>query len=365
MRLPDYLRLLRRNRFAVHPARLPMALIVGSMSVFNSFWSMANSAVLGSRIQRTVIERPPIFIIGHWRTGTTLLHELLACNPQFAFASNYDCFVPHHFPLTKHLFSPLINLFMPGRRPMDDMMIDAKAPQEDEFALCGLGAPTPYFRMAFPNRPPVEIDTIDLRKVPLDTVERFRTALDYFFKSLTYHYGGRRLILKSPPHTGRIELLSQWYPGAKFIHLSRHPFALFDSTVRLWRSLDQIQGFQIPKYSARALEDYVLDVLQRMYAAYFAQRDSIPSDNLVELKFEELIAAPESVIERVYDSLELGPVEPIVRKNLATYLYQRQSVKPKSNRSDASAEERVKKEWAVYFEAFGYEPIAATSNRIS
>jgi hypothetical protein len=358
MRLPDYLRLLRRNRFAIHPARLPLALTVAAMSGFNSIWSTANRLLLGSRIKQTELKQPPIFIVGHWRTGTTLLHELLACDPQFAFPTNYDCFVPHHFPLTKRLFSPLINLFLPGRRPMDDMRMDANSPQEDEFALFGLGAPTIYSRMAFPNHRPTDIEMLDLRQAPSEKLERFRAALELFFKSLTYHYSGRRLILKSPTHTGRIETLAHWYPGAKFIHLSRHPFAVFESTLRLWRSLDLVQGLQLPKYSQGELEDFVFDILRRMYDAYLVQRDRIPVDDLLELKFEELVATPEPVIERVYDQLGLGPVEPIVRKNLADYQHRRQGHIPKSKPPDPATELRIKREWAIYFDAFGYEPVA-------
>jgi hypothetical protein len=241
---------------------------------------------------------------------------------------------------------------------MDDMTVDSTSPQEDEFALCGLGAPTPYLRIAFPNHPPAEIDMLDFRQTAPEKIERFRAALDFFFKSLTYHYGGRRLVLKSPPHTGRIRWLSSWYPGAKFIHLSRHPAVLVESTMRLWRSLDQTQGFQLPRYSLQELEDFVFQAHRRMYAAYFAQRTQIPRCDLIELKYEELTSNPEQALERIYDQLALGPLPTGARANLAEYLNRRQNVKPKSKRPDSATEERVRREWPEYFEAFGYETAA-------
>jgi hypothetical protein len=129
MRTAIIFRLLRRNRFAIHPARLPLALTVGTASVFNTVFSATQRLFWGRAIEQTKIEQPPIFIIGNWRTGTTMLHELLTCDPQFAFSSNYDCFAPHHFLMTKRFVSPLIGLMLPHRRPMDDMPVGEKSPR--------------------------------------------------------------------------------------------------------------------------------------------------------------------------------------------------------------------------------------------
>lgn len=354
MRAGDYYRLMRRNRFAVHPARLPMALIIGFLSLFNSAWSAAQWLVLGRKIERTEIRHPPIFIIGHWRTGTTWLHELLTCDSQFAFPSNYDCFAPNHFLISKPVFGPVIGLLMPKRRPMDDMPVGLAFPQEDEFALCAMGAPTPYLRMAFPNRESADIELLNLDRAAPEKVARFRSALITFFKRLTYQYGGRQLVLKSPPHTGRIRQLAEWFPGAKFIHLSRNPFQVFSSTLRLWKSLDQIQGFQIARYSDRQLEDFVLGALRDMYTGYFAHREEIPPENLLELKFEDLLAAPEREVERIYERLGLGELRPEVRQAIREYQNQRRGHRLKSKSTQGPSDERVRAQWADYFEAFGY-----------
>jgi len=67
-----WLRLLARNRFAVSPGRLPMALAVGCLSVINSTAGLLQRARYGRVIGEAVIDPPPLFIVGHWRTGTTL-----------------------------------------------------------------------------------------------------------------------------------------------------------------------------------------------------------------------------------------------------------------------------------------------------
>ena len=71
-----WFRVLWRNRFAVHPIRWVMCLIVSGCSLLNSLLTLLQNAFLGRKIAATKIEHDPIFIVGHWRSGTTMLHEL-------------------------------------------------------------------------------------------------------------------------------------------------------------------------------------------------------------------------------------------------------------------------------------------------
>jgi hypothetical protein len=43
----------------------------------------------------------------------------------------------------------------------------------------------------------------------------------------------KRLVLKSPPHTARVRLLREIFPGAKFVHISRDPYEIYQSTKRV------------------------------------------------------------------------------------------------------------------------------------
>ena len=51
----------------------------------------------GRTVARTKIAHPPIFIIGHARTGTTHLHYLLTRDPQFATVSMFQSVAPTFF----------------------------------------------------------------------------------------------------------------------------------------------------------------------------------------------------------------------------------------------------------------------------
>ena len=69
-------------------------------------------------------------------------------------------------------------------------------------------------------------------------------------------------MLKSPTHTARVRTILEVFPDAKFIHIVRDPLVLFPSTVRLWKSLSEVQGFQIPRDDAGWIERHVLDHLR-------------------------------------------------------------------------------------------------------
>ncbi len=353
----SYLQLLKDNRFQVHPARYPMMVLVGGCSVVNSSLNRLQKVFYSAKLDATSIERPPVFIIGHWRSGTTLMHELISLDQRFAFPSNFEAFVPKHFLLTRHLMYPLVNLLLPQKRPMDSMTMNASSPQEDDFALCSYGAPTPYRRIAFPNNQGDDQLQLDPDKVNEDQAQSdshlLQESLTHFYKSLTLRYPGRQLILKSPPHTARIEQLAQWFPGAKFVHVSRHPHKLVSSTMRLWRLLDEIQGFQLANYDDQWLKNYVFQCQSLMYDSYFRHRDALPENQLVEIRFEDLIQSPTEILKQVYQQLELGNFD-TARPAVQQYFEDRKGHQTNPVELDTELMAEIDSHWQPYSEAFGY-----------
>ena len=217
-----YWKILVENRFTIHPERYPMTGIVSGCTVLNVFWTAAQKFLYSSKVSETDLVQPPVFIVGHWRSGTTLLHELMSLDENSAYPTTFDAFVPNHFLVSAPVVRPLIKALMPAKRPMDDMTVDADSPQEDDFALMILGAESHYRRMGFPNNSNEYFRWLDAANLTAQQTEAVRQSLTYFYKALTYKYK-KRLVLKSPPHTGRIQALANWFPGAKFVHISRHP----------------------------------------------------------------------------------------------------------------------------------------------
>ena len=75
-------------------------------------------------------------------------------------------------------------------------------PQEDEFALCTMGIPSPYLTIVFPNQAPRHAEYLSLDGIPPKDLERWKRALRWFLQCVTAECG-KRIVLKSPPHTSR------------------------------------------------------------------------------------------------------------------------------------------------------------------
>ncbi len=352
MDFSDYARLLAEGRFRIHPLRYAMAVLVGGCAAVSSGLSLTQRLVLNRKIANTKIE-PPVFVIGHWRSGTTLLHELMALDPQFTYPTTFQCFVPGHFALTQSVLEPIVRLLMPSKRPMDGMAAGARLPQEDEFALLGMGAPTPYRNIAFCREPAQDLDMLNFRDASPQDIEKVRQSLEWFYKAVTYKSGGR-LVVKSPTHTGRIAELAQWFPGARFVHISRNPHKIFPSTVHLWRSLISVQGYQLPPRSDEAFGQYVHDCYERMYEGYFSGRDQIPADSLLEIRFEDLVKDPEGVVGQVYDSLDLPGFDE-TRSRIREYWSPRQNHRTNQTQLDRETRKTIDKRWLRYMQEFGYQ----------
>jgi hypothetical protein len=352
MRLSTWLRELARNRFAASPSRWPMTCAVTCFTALNSVLAAIDRVAYGRKVEATELVAPPVFILGHWRSGTTFLHELMIRDPEHTYFTTYQCFTPHHFVLTERKVVPWIGVFVPERRPMDNMAAGWNRPMEDEFALQSLGVPTPYLSTMFPNRGEAYPEYLTLRNLDPKQRENWKRQLLEFCKRLTFQ-DPRRIVIKSPAHTARVRTLLEMFPDAKFIHISRDPYALFRSTLGLWRSLNAEEGLQAVRDDAW-LEEFVIDSLQRMYDAYFEDRALLPANQLVELSYEELVEDPKSQLRSIYERLELGDfarVEPALDDHLADV----KNYRTNRHTIDDESSERIRREWARYFAEFGYE----------
>lgn len=352
MRAGCWWRLLRNNRWQVDWDRVSIVLGVSAITPLNDALALAQRAIFDRRIRTTAIQHPPVFIIGHWRSGTTLMHELLVEDPQFAFPNTFQCFAPSHFLLSEYLMVRLGGFLLPKRRPMDNMRAGWDLPQEDEFALMNLGVPSPYLRIAFPQTQDTYLQYLDMQGLNEDELARWKTTFHWFLQAITYRYGGKRLILKSPTHTGRLGLLASMYPGAKFIHMVRDPEKLYHSTKRLWRSLEQVQALHGSADEERT-SDYVLTCLRRMYAQFEKDRHTIDARRIMDVRYEDLAADPYNTIRHVYRSLDLGDFSEVAPR-LAQRLASHRAYRPNQHPTDPLDAQRIFHHWHHYAAKYGY-----------
>ena len=342
---------LAKNRFKFDWNRSHIVLGVSSFMPMSDLLALTQHTIYGQAIRRTELKGPPVFVLGHWRSGTTLLHELLTLDPQYTSPTTIQCFVPAHFLLTEGLVTRFGGFLLPDKRPMDNMKAGWSLPQEDEFALMNLGAATPYTHMMFPQHDFVDEETLSAETFPGDKLQEWKRLLDWFLKAITYKQK-KPIILKSPPHTGRIKILREMYPDAKFIHIARDPRKLYPSTMKLWRSLEQVQGLQRPT-SNEKLHPFVLRSLQNMYSSFELGRVGLTDGQIIDVKYEELAADSIGVVERIYRQLNLGDFETI-RPSLEARKESEREYKTNRFGMDPETERAVMEAWASYADRYGY-----------
>jgi len=342
---------LARHPLNISPSRLHHALGVTLFTPFNAMLALTQQLAWGSAIERTDLTAPPLFILGHWRSGTTLLHEYLSLDSRFTTPTTYECFAPWHFLLTERLVTRFGGFLIPDRRPMDNMQAGWKLPQEDEFALMNLGAPSPYLRVMFPNEVIPFLDTLSSSEFTPRNLDHWKRKFVWFLKALTLH-NKKRLLLKSPPHTGRVGILHEMLPEAKFVHIVRDPRKIYPSTMKLWRSLDAHQALQAPSDEDR-LKRFVLESMKSMYAAFEQDRPTISNSHIIDISYESFVANPIDTMSDIYDHLELGEASAM------RPLWERKQAEEKgyqTNKLELSTDEEamVLREWANYAKRYGY-----------
>jgi hypothetical protein len=349
MRLRDWWRLASRHRFDVHPTRWPMFCAVTSCALINSTLARLQHLFYSQKIDQTTIHPSPLFIIGHWRSGTTYLHELLSLDERYTSPSTYQCFVPHHFLLSQWWLSRMI--WIPSRRPMDNVKLGWKQPQEDEFAICIMGAPSPYSGLAFPNHPPEYSEYLNMAQVPAEDLRQWKETFLRFMRLVSCREP-KPLLLKSPTHTGRIRVLLELFPEAKFVHIVRDPFAVIPSTFRLWQSLQLVQGLQRPKF--QHLVDYVFEAFDQMYQGFESAQQQVGPQQMCTVRYERLVRDPVTEVASVYDQLQLGDFAS-VRPKLNQYACAAKEYQTNRHPLPPRLRDEIARRCAGFIERYGYE----------
>jgi hypothetical protein len=352
MTMSAWFRLLRENRFAVTPTRIPLALSVTVASAANSLLAGTQSLFFKRRISATQIPENPIFVIGHWRSGTTLLHQLLTLDSRHTYPDTYACLAPSHFLISRYLVPWWLGLLMPKRRPMDNVPVGWKEPQEDEWAFCLQGLPSVYRTIAFPRRLPQCPESLTLDDLPTGVAQQWEQTLTTFLNSVMIGQESSRLVLKSPTHTARIGHLYRMFPHARFIHVVRDPLSVFPSTMKLWTSLATDHGLQLPDEDE--LRTYVIDTFTQMYDAFESQRTEIPEKQICDVRYEHLVADPVGQLARIYQDLDLGQFEQV-----RPHIEQRTKVMRgyQTNQYQVSDQERqlVSERWSDFCDRYSYD----------
>lgn len=338
----------------VHWSRLPRFLSLFPMVTYNSIMYLGESLIYGRKVKNMKLVKSPIFILGHWRSGTTLIHNLITSDPQFTSPTLYQTLFPNHFLLTETVAKKLTAAFVPKTRPMDNMPVHWDVPQEDELALCVMCQVSPYLNLAFPQKLQLFRDLLDIESLPAQQQQLWKDALLKLLKKITVR-NPKQVILKSPSHTFRIKTILKLFPDAKFVYIYRDPFDVFNSTCHLRKKM--IDNNTMGKSIYQDLENDVLINYECAIAAYEGDKHLIPEGNLHEVKYEELEVNPLAEMERIYENLNLENVEGM-RLAVEPQIEKLKNYKKNKFESDPHWAKTVYERCRNIYEKYGYSPPA-------
>jgi hypothetical protein len=358
MDIPNWCRLLAGGPPIHWQQTLRLALVSG-MSVSNSVFKAIEHLVHGAELKRYKLQNPPVFILGHWRSGTTLLHELLSNDPRMICPNLYQILSPHHCLLTEPVVAPLTGWILPKTRPMDNMRISWDAPQEDETALCNLTGLSPYMMLAYQGQRWKYERFFELQDLTPREKQRWTTAFTTFLKKVALRHEkklgaplpGQRMLLKSPTHTYRIKLMLELFPDAQFIHIVRNPYDVFNSAMHLRDRLFESNALGIPRHAGA--EEDVCTMYDHLFEVFEADRHLVAPKQFHELKYEALEQDPVGELKKIYDRFGFGDFEALRTKLDGQLDSHRQFRK---NRFDMAEEtkQRIYDRWQSVFERYDY-----------
>lgn len=260
----------------------------------------------------------PVFILGHWRSGTTHLYNVLAKADHFAFVTPFATALPWDFLLLGRMLAPLLAGKLPEHRYIDRIPVREDSPQEDEIGLANMSPTSFYHALYFPQN----FDRFYQRGLFHDGVDDLERAdwertMRYFCTKLMIAQPGRRLLIKNPVYTARPAQLRAMWPEAKFIHIHRDPLDVFLSMRNFWRAL--FAQFALQDYSGIDIDEVILASYERMMTQLKAQTADLPADRFIELGYDDLQQRPVETIAEIYEQLGLEGFD-AARPAFETYL---------------------------------------------
>lgn len=293
------------------------------------------------RLPNSLALASPLFIIGHWRSGTTFVHNLLSQDDRFGYCTTFQTIFPHLMLQGCRSLRYIVQLFIPSSRATDGMPLSVDTPQEEEVALSNMTHLSFYHVLSSPRR----IAYWRERALLMNGLEggdssAWRCALRHIVATALHVQRKEMFLSKNPPHTARIEQILKIWPDAKFIYLVRNPYIVFQSTRNFFGRT--IHSTTLEPFDESALDEEILLTYKLLLERYERDKVLIRSGNLVELRFEDLETDPITVCESIYKALSLGDFER-VRGRMEQYLAMLGTHRRSSYSYDQRCEELVER----------------------
>ena len=202
---------------------------------------------------------------------------------------------------------------MPSTRPVDNVKLNARNPQEEEFGLANVTEMSYYHWWYFPaDWDDITEKYLTLENLPTKQKERWKKIYRHYIKRALIREGKAWFVSKNPPNTARIKILSELFPDARFVYIQRNPYEVYVSSQRFFKAI--LQPLQLQSISKTDLNTSFDPNLNLDLGAYQAQKALIPQNRLVEIKYEDFIQNETSYLRFIYSQLEIKLPEALPSK---------------------------------------------------
>ena len=261
----------------------------------------------------------PLFIAGLPRTGTSLLHALLAQDPANRTPLSWEVMAPSPPPeRAQSERDPRIAHVERRMRCLDWLAPDFKRIHE-------VGARLPQECVAIMShifRSPQFATTfhVPAYEAWINKADR-RPAYHFhrrFLQQLQWRGAGPQWVLKSPAHLAGLDALLETYPDAGIIHTHRDPLVAIPSLASLRTVLHRAFSHAVdPHQIGLATTRYWAQVLCQ--AIQFRQAHPAAQRRFYDIYYPELMRDPLGTVERLYSHFGL-PLTPEAVGRMRQYL---------------------------------------------
>ncbi|MEO1066064.1 MAG: sulfotransferase [Pseudomonadota bacterium] len=314
--------------------------------------SALEKMVMEGRLPKPEKMPPPIFILGHWRSGTTHLYNVMVKADTFGFVDPIATGLPWDMFGIAHYLRPLLTRTIPRDRYIDNIPVTADAPQEDEIALASMTPVSFYHAIYFP-----QVFDEQLRRglffddcTPAEIASR-RFAFTHFMRKLAYQQG-KPLLIKNPVYTGCPAFIKQVFPHAKFIHIHRNPFDVYLSMRNFYQKL--LPVFALQSYDHVDIDEVVLSTYDEMMRRFETETAGMAAPDFVEIGYDQLNDAPMETLETIYGALELEGFD-AAKSSFEAYLGSVKSYKKNTFKGSPEMAESVAQRCAHFIDKWRYK----------
>lgn len=313
--LGKLLKLLKKNKIAVTPTTIGRIIFLLQGSFWSSIFAAVEKYRFRQQIHATAIPDNPVFIIGHWRTGSTFLHQLLNLDPGLHAPTLFEVALPDSLLISERFYRPVFKAMLGKHRPMDQVKIGIKEPQEDEYAWFRILPGSPLEKIVFPENNHFFLSN-DLNINPYENErDHWKEIVIRFFKKLHLRHG-KRIVAKNPFNSFRINLLLEIFPNARFIHIVRHPYSVVPSSIHMWKIISEQNTLN--RFANSPTCDEIATTMDKLLKTIEQAELKLPEGTIFTLRYEDLVENPLLEVRHIYEAFQM-PLYPSFERTITSF----------------------------------------------